>query len=381
MNGFSLRMARKKILSKAKPKKLLELIDNLEITPSGNLRQVNPQDIRVSAVSMTVKTYQSLFDYIADMNAYLQKAREEGAQLVVFPEYAGMLILSALPVWRKFQKEVLAAGGLEEGLARAIDMCEELSEAVSEVYLTIFSELARLHDLYILSGSLLTCEEERLYNRAYLFDHFGYLAAAQDKIFLSALEQKMGLSHGSETLIADTELGKLAVLVGDDAKYFEVADIAAKKGARILLGCDLSAGPFNPYSAQVGMEMRVQETGTYGVKSVLLGELPFGVELCGKSGIYAPFSCTSDLSGVLGQADSYKHDAVLTASLDFSRLEYAGDIYTSDHNPALCRKNAPRGYMLFSMAPPAKKRAGAGDNIDTAEDASTAPAADEAALR
>ncbi|MBC8570688.1 nitrilase-related carbon-nitrogen hydrolase [Zongyangia hominis] len=353
MNGFSLRMARKKILSKAKPKKLLELIDNLEITPSGNMARFSPQDIRVSAVSMTVKPYQSLFDYIADMNAYIQKAREEGAQLVVFPEYAGMLILSALPVWHKFQKEVLSAGDLEEGLGRALDMMEELSEAVSEVYLTVFSELARLHDLYILSGSILTREEDRLYNRAYLFDHFGYLAATQDKIFLSALEQRMGLSCGKETVVADTEIGKLAILIGADANYFEVADIAVKKGAQILLGCDLSMGPFNPYSAQVGMEMRVQETGVFGVKSVLLGELPFDVKLYAKSGIYAPFSCTSDLSGVLAQSDSYKHDAVLTASLDLSRLEYARDIYTSDHNPALCRKNAPRGYMLLSVAPPA----------------------------
>ena len=45
-------------------------------------------------------------------------------------------------------------------------------------------------------------------------------------------------------------------------------------------------------------------------------------------GIYAPFLSTNDLSGVLAQADSYMHDAVLTESIDYARLEYAEDIYT-----------------------------------------------------
>ena len=80
MKGFSLRMARKKIISKTKAKKLLEMIDNLEVMPSGNLKHIDLADIKVAAMSVTAKTYSGLFDYIADMNAYVQKAREEGAQ-------------------------------------------------------------------------------------------------------------------------------------------------------------------------------------------------------------------------------------------------------------------------------------------------------------
>ena len=146
MKGFSLRMARKKIISKTKAKKLLEMIDNLEVMPSGNLKHIDLADIKVAAMSVTAKTYSGLFDYIADMNAYVQKAREEGAQLVVFPEYTGMLILSALPVWKPLSRELAAAQDLEEALGMIADVMEELSGVIGDVYLTIFSELARLHE-------------------------------------------------------------------------------------------------------------------------------------------------------------------------------------------------------------------------------------------
>ena len=86
MKGFSLRMARKKIISKTKAKKLLEMIDNLEVMPSGNLKHIDLADIKVAAMSVTAKTYSGLFDYIADMNAYVQKAREEGELLYDFSE-------------------------------------------------------------------------------------------------------------------------------------------------------------------------------------------------------------------------------------------------------------------------------------------------------
>ena len=46
MKGFSLRMARKKIISKTKAKKLLEMIDNLEVMPSGNLKHIDLADIK-----------------------------------------------------------------------------------------------------------------------------------------------------------------------------------------------------------------------------------------------------------------------------------------------------------------------------------------------
>lgn len=368
MKGFSLRMARKKIISKTKAKKLLEMIDNLEVMPSGNLKHIDLADIKVAAMSVTAKTYSGLFDYIADMNAYVQKAREEGAQLVVFPEYTGMLILSALPVWKPLSRELAAAQDLEEALGMIADVMEELSGVIGDVYLTIFSELARLHDIYILGGSILCMEEDRLYNRATLFDRYGYMVLTQDKIFLSALERKMGLASGRETAVADTEIGSMAVLVGDDAKYFEVADIAARKGARLLLNCDLALGPYNPYAAQVGLEMRVQEARAYGVKSVMVGEMPFETKLYAKSGIYAPFLSTNDLSGVLAQADSYMHDAVLTESIDYARLAYAEDIYTHDTNEGLLRKNAPKCYQVLSMAPPQVGAALVGSQPPAAEE-------------
>jgi hypothetical protein len=53
---------------------------------------------------------------------------------------------------------------------------------------------------------------------------------------------------------------------------------------------------------------------------------------------------TSDRSGVLAEAGTVDGDALLTASLDLTRLETYHSAYFSDTNPALYRKYFPKIY-------------------------------------
>lgn len=70
-------------------------------------RLVAPEAVRVSAVQLSVRKYQNLKDYAGQMYDLAKEAAENGAQLVVFPEYVGLLAGTMLPNYEKIIEWVL----------------------------------------------------------------------------------------------------------------------------------------------------------------------------------------------------------------------------------------------------------------------------------
>jgi predicted amidohydrolase len=340
MSNLALKMS-----IKASPRDIEKLVDGLGVVPSGNLDSVSAEAVGVAAVQLLLKRYDSLADYIIDMNLYVEDAVNRRAQLVVFPAYTGLLPFCFMPQYeetmRKLRpledKNLLDVQYISESLALFADF-------VYEVFSTTMSLLAARHGVYIMAGTSLIFEEDDLRHRAFLFDDRGELVGYQDKVSLNPVEQDLGLGEGAEIRTFHTPLGAVSMVVTDDIHYYETGRIAKEQGASILLNPAVFARDYTPVDAAAGLNLRVQENRVYGVQSVLVGDSGLGFPLEGPCAIYAPNDMVRNKNGILEQGSGRFAPDILCRRLNFDRLRDITNPYTADKNPTFMDKYVDRLY-------------------------------------
>lgn len=100
------------------------------------------------------------------------------------------------------------------------------------------AELAKKYDTYVLCGSIVEKDGDKLYNTARLLDRNGKMIAKYRKInlfkYFGGTEDEY-ISPGNETVVVDTELGKIGFCTCFDISYpMHFAELV-KKGAEIIV--------------------------------------------------------------------------------------------------------------------------------------------------
>jgi predicted amidohydrolase len=358
---------------KAQPAKIRAYLQQLGMRPAILPGSNETHIVRVAAVQEQIAVLKTWQAYARRMHAFVRQAVEQGAQLVCFPEENGTLLLGQIPLIDLILKfasrrllesetkpgpetnraDILAPGeksGIPAGRPLAQDgglsvphLLAFFTPFIKSTFEAVFSELARGYGVYIMAGSTMLVENGQLFNRAYLFDPNGRLVGMQDKVHPIELEMAMGLTCGTELKVFDTHLGRLAFPVCMDATYFETFKILKHLGAQIVIIPIANQEDYDPNFALRGIWPRVQESGIYGLKSALVGDL-YGIHFTGKAGVFAPLELTPDHSGVIAEARTFDQDEVVVADLDLSKLDGFASVYAGDSNPALYRKYFPDLY-------------------------------------
>ena len=322
-----------------------KILDRLSIAPSGNLDTIDTEAVRIAALQVVRRRYESLTDYVADMNSYVEEAVNHRAQLVLFPAYTGLLPFSLLPRC----EEELATLQIEEETgfpsAEAANRCLSFfSDVVYEIYYHTMSQLAARHQVLIMAGSTLYFDEEILRHRAFLFDDTGSLVGFQDKVGLTAFEQALFVEEGQEINAFDTPLGAVVLVIAEDIHYYETGKVADSLGAQLLLHPTAFAQPHTAVDAAAGLNLRVQENRFYGVQSVLVGDSGLGLLLEGPCCVLAPNALLPAKNGIKEQGTGGTARAVLCTRLNLEALTGIVNPYTDDANPAFLEKYIDRLY-------------------------------------
>lgn len=312
-------------------------IDARHINPSKNTDYISPNNVKVSAVQMCVTEDMDFHEYIQLVCDIMDKAVENGSQLVVFPEYVGLMPLTSSKTLFEMGNHLCdnVLGEQQDDIDKATTFFEKhLAEPLFESYYNLFSLLSSLYRVYIQAGSTIVKTREGLFNRAYLFGPNGKAVGEQNKLHLSRQERLLGVKPGLDMEAFETKLGKVSILIGKDQRVFEAAKAARQHGSGILL-CPAS---FNFSEGEIfyqsGAFMRCQEQQMYAVCSWMTGDI-FGLQFRGMSGIYSPYEISKLGNGISTEVDSTKADACLTARIDLERLGREINLYTSDHNPVI----------------------------------------------
>ncbi len=329
--------AAKMLLSNWSPARLDKAIEQADLPMSQALDYVMPNNIKVSCVQLALRAEMPMKDCLELIFSNVKSAVSSGSQLIVFPEYLGLLPLlssdSLFDTAYQFSEDLVNKNTeqLREGMQF---FGKYLAQPLLESYTHFFSSLALKTSVYILAGTAIVRTRDGFVNRAFLFDPDGNLVLRQDKLHLSPYEKLCGICAGNSISSVQTKLCRISVLTGTDQRVYEAAAAAHLMGAQLLL----CPSAFSPSRSSAYFQscafMRCQEQPVFAVSAWLTGEfmdLPFRAI----SGIYGPFTATKMGNGIIMQTERPSANACLTSRIDLERLTQDPDLYISDINPVI----------------------------------------------
>ncbi|MBT2686027.1 nitrilase-related carbon-nitrogen hydrolase [Bacillus sp. ISL-37] len=170
------------------------------------------------------------------------------------------------------------------------DLNQILNEGDS--YLNRIKDISRQEKVYIAYGYV-EKSGDTIYNSALLVDRNGEEVIKKRKSFLWHFDSKW-FAEGDDLAVADTEFGKVAVVVCADARMPEIVRLAALEGAKFIIDlANLTAsGPHmselqNVQSAFM-LSVRALENQAWLAVSDKWGVESNTITYTGRSGVYAP---------------------------------------------------------------------------------------------
>ena len=230
---------------------------------------------------------------IAIAGRLTRAAIERGAEIVCLPEY-------------------FSGVALKDGLLHPAAFAEDRHPV-----LQAFCDLARQTRRWLLLGSLgVHSGDGRIFNRGYLIDPDGSVAARYDKIHLFDVELTHGaplresgtIAPGDCAVLADTGLCKIGLSICYDLRFPQLYRRLAHAGAQVLAVPAAFTKVTGEAHWHVLTRARAVENGCYVVAPCQYGTLPGGAACFGHSLIIDPWG------GVL--ADGGDGEGVIVADFD-----------------------------------------------------------------
>jgi predicted amidohydrolase len=289
---------------------------------------------------------------------FIRLAQAKSAQLVIFPELAGLMLAPSLfsGIKRSFIKRAdkgkqPGAGAVQRGVKRLADaaagalggywgsmdgLLRKNSGGLWQAYVDTFGRLAQESGIIIVGGSLYVrdYETDTLRHRACVFGTDGQILGYQDKLNLTTDEQEW-VVPGTDLAILDAPFGRFGLLIGQDLLYPELARLLAVQGAELLVGIAAIPGAAQAQIIRSALALRAEENQMFTAASFLLGPNYLGQasreDYLGQSAVLAPTSLTNRGSGVLTQVGTNRAESLIAAELDYEQLRHLWR--TSDFRP------------------------------------------------
>jgi predicted amidohydrolase len=240
---------------------------------------------RVAAAQYPVEYLKSFDQYATKLAWWVQKAASNGAQLLVFPEYASFELTSLLPP------------DLQLFVPRQIQAMQVMRSDVLEVH----AALARAHNVYILAASFPVLKHGKVLNRASLFAPNGR-RTSQDKLIMTRFEHDWGITGGSRLRVIETDLGKIGIVICYDSEFPLIARRLVDFGADLLLVPSATESKHGYNRVRIGARARALENQCYSVMAPLIGSADWSEAIDlnnGAAGVFGPVDAGFPENGVL----------------------------------------------------------------------------------
>lgn len=272
--------------------------------------------IRVAAAQYPIDEITSFAAFETKLSKWVREAAEQGAQLLVFPEYASM--------------ELTRIAGREVSHHPQASI-EALQYYIGH-YETTHAELAARHGVFILSGSVPTrLTDGRYVNRAKFFTPNGK-SGFQQKTMMTRFEKEIwGISASSGLCVFDIGITKLGIAICYDCEFPLIAHTLAESGAEVLLVPSCTDSLAGYYRVRHACAARALENQMYIVQSPTVGEAPWSVGVdvnIGAAGFFTPPDKKFPADGVLS-IGALNQAQWVYATLDLETLDHVrqdGDV-------------------------------------------------------
>jgi predicted amidohydrolase/GNAT superfamily N-acetyltransferase len=280
--------------------------ENIDYVPPGRRRYRAVSNARICAVQYMMRPIDFFENFKMQVEYFVDTASDYKSDFIVFPELLTTQLLSTF-----------------EG-DRPAESVRKLAEYTPK-YLETMRDLAVHYNVNIVGGSQFTLDEGDLYNAAYLFRRDGTIGQ-QYKVHPTPSEQRWwGVRGGAGLEVFETDRGRVAILIGYDIEFPELARVVRRKGANIIF-CPFSADERHSYRAlRVCAQARAIENHVYVVMVGGTGILPFVDNAdvhYAQSAIFTPCDFGFARDGIAAESDANVED-VFFQDVDTAQLRRA----------------------------------------------------------
>lgn len=278
--------------------------------------------IKLAACQYAIELIETWEDYARHLSRLVEEAAAQGAQLLLLPEYAGLVLAGQLqPAIRADLHGSIAA--IQPLIPRWLELCEAL---------------ARQHGVVLQPGSAPVLDPDGQYrNRAWLFGPHG-LIGHQDKQIMTRFEREQwGIAAGKDGLQAfDTPLGRLGILICYDNEFPMLGRRLAELGVELVLAPSCTDTLAGSYRVRIGAQARALENQYAVLSSPTAGTAPWSPamdENRGRAALYVPSDYGMPPSGVVAESgsDTVEETSWLFVEIDLhdvARLRTEGQVAT-----------------------------------------------------
>jgi len=246
--------------------------------------------IRVASLQYFIRPVQTFEQFRDQVDALVETAADYKCDLLVFPEYFSVQLLTLGNVKRPIREQV-------RDLARQVPRFMEL-----------MGTLARRHQLHIVAGTIPVAEDgsERLFNQSFFFGPSGKFGV-QGKMHMTRFEDEdWNISPQATLRIFETKFGKVAIAICYDVEFPEIARSAARCGVHILVVPSCTDDRQGFLRVRYCAHARAIENQMYVIHSPTVGSLPMvpAVSLnYGQAAILTPSDFAFSRDGILAEGN------------------------------------------------------------------------------
>lgn len=214
--------------------------------------------LRVAALQYFIRPVQTFDQFRDQVEALVETAADYRCQLVVFPEY--------------FTVQLLTLGNVRRPIHEQI---RELANQQPR-FLELMGELAKAHSIYICAGTIPVMEggKDTVFNDCHLFSPSGAYGV-QGKLHMTRFEtEDWKISARNRLRIFDTSLGRMAIAICYDVEFPEIARAAARHDANILLVPACTDDRQGFLRVRYCAQARAIENQMYVIQAHTVGSLP-----------------------------------------------------------------------------------------------------------
>jgi predicted amidohydrolase len=244
--------------------------------------------LRVAALQYYIRPVDSAEQFRDQVTALVETAVDYEAQLVLFPEY--------------FTIQLLTLGNVRAPIAGQVrDLANH-----GAAFVDFMAGLASKYKIYLQAGTIPTVDPEsgRVHNEAHFFAPSGRMGT-QGKLHMTRFESEDWDVHARDRLrIFDTAFGKVAITICYDVEFPEIARAAAWAGAHILLVPSCTDERQGFLRVRYCAHARAIENQMYVIVSHTVGSLPMvpAVSLnYGQAAILTPSDFAFSRDGILAE--------------------------------------------------------------------------------
>jgi predicted amidohydrolase len=258
--------------------------------------------IRIAVAQYAVYRPQSWDDYALHLLDWIKKAVEQQAEILVFPEYAS-LILTALINKKTTAEQYQAIQGFLDR------------------FLELHRDFAKKYQICIISATFPVKEQDKLFNRAFIFFPDGQIHS-QDKLQMTRFEQGV-ISSGETIRVFQFKNICFGVAICYDSEFPLIIRKYVENGAQLILvpSCTETWSGF--YRVHLSCRARALENQCYVAQSPIIGSADWTEIIdqnTGLAGIFSPVDHYFPENGILAQGNLEQSQWVI-ADIDETLLK------------------------------------------------------------